>query len=101
MVPISTDGVIDAVDGAAPCPNTATPWAYEIVADRSHLGGECLVVRNETAVLDPKYALLLMLLPPLLLLLLVLFPLLLIFVADRCTMVHLTSVICLGTKEVI
>ena len=37
----------------------------------------------------------------LLLLLLVLFPLLLIFVADRCTMVHLTSVICLGTEEVI
>ena len=55
---------------------------------------------------DPKSrskicnALLLMLLP-LLLLLLVLFPLLLIFVADRCTMVHLTSVICLGTEEVI
>jgi hypothetical protein len=52
---------------------------------------------------DPKSrskicnALLLMLLP----LLLVLFPLLLIFVADRCTMVHLTSVICLGTEEVI
>ena len=43
-----------------------------------------------------------MLLPLLLLLLLVLFPLLLIFVADRCTMVHLTtSVICLGTEEVI
>jgi hypothetical protein len=34
-------------------------------------------------------ALLLMLLPLLLLLLLVLFPLLLIFVADRCSMVHL------------
>jgi hypothetical protein len=56
---------------------------------------------------DPKSrskicnALLLMLLPLLLLLLLVLFPLLLIFVADRCTMVHLTSVICLGTEEVI